>query len=280
MLFVRSRLLAATGGTLPAGERAAPGTVGFLGEESDLTPLNAGDPLGDLATDAEWVGSELRVNTPNFTLSGYKLTTTVFATGAVGANFTVENCVIDDQGNHIFGVYATAGSVTVRDTTIRGLAEGDGSAGITAASNLVFAYRCDVSGFEDAVACTSPSEVDQCYCHDLDDGGVDPHNDVIQHFPGGPGGLRVTNCYLTCSEAAGKNACLTFDDDPDCVADNNFMQGGGFFFRIENATGVIFTNNDFGPLTGGEFGLVARTGGSVATWTNNRDSSGDLVPAP
>jgi hypothetical protein len=43
----------------------------------------------------------------------------------------------------------------------------------------------------------------------------------------------------------------------------------------------VVTNNNFGPLNGAEFGLVSvEQPASIATWTNNRDSGGSLIPQP
>lgn len=281
------------GGQLPAGQRAGPGTVGYLGDESDLTLITNGASLTgtSLEGNASWDGDVLRITANNFTVTGFKIMAGMYTTTT--GTLTVENCVIDRNGTSAFyGVYqaSVTGPVVVRDTTIRDSApNGNGAQCINADSGHVSVYRCDLSGFEDCVGAGGDMIISQVYGHGLDGTGTDPHNDVIQHFPSGSNGGIVEHSYLICSEhgnesvpATGQSACLTFKTDDNMTCNNTFMQWGAFCFRLENAaTGVVFTNNDFGPLTGGTFGEVTTDGASVTTtWTNNRDSNGDIVPDP
>lgn len=260
--------------------------MGFLGSEASLTLLNPGDPLGALGSHAEWDGNALKITATNYTLSGYKLTCLVYGQAGTG-NLTVQNCVLHISFSAIWGAFSfdASGRVTLRDTTVRvNSVDGDRSVGVTSTSNLVDCYRSDISGFEDGIGLGSGT-IDQCWVHGLDGAGTDPHNDVIQHYPDlGP--ITVTNSYLRCSAfgnetqpAAGQTAALTFDTSTGSVGRNNFLEHGAYAFAIEGATNVTFEGNDFGA--GFAFDEVTASGGySIASWSNNRDSGGNLIPQP
>jgi hypothetical protein len=247
-----------------------------------LTTLHAGDPMpAELSGIGSWDGPDLRVAASNFTLQNYYLPDA--GVYSPNTNFTVQNCVIHTPASPVvsYGVACFGGNTTVRDCTIVG---GGGGSIAIGGDFLTFAYRCDCSGFEDGIGTQGASTVDQCYVHDLDyslnpDLSV-PHNDAIQRYQGaGTGGLYSNN-YLVVDNINGENACLTLHDG-GCTANNNYMIGGGFFLRIETGTGHVVTNNNFGPLRGNEIGLVsAESGTGVTTWSNNRDSNGNLISAP
>lgn len=280
-----------TGGTqLAAGVRAGPGTVGYLGSESNLTALSPGQSLAStsLAGNASWDGNVLRITASGFTMSGFKLNSGLYTTTA--GTLTVENCIIDRSGlaDSIYGIYAVNGPVTVRDTTVRDTSpNSNGACSIKSDASQVQIYRCDLSGFEDGWQCTSAgSIIDQVYVHHLDDQGVDPHNDCGQDFAGGTGTTTLTNSYLSCSglsgePAAGQSSCWTLRG-PGAVCRNNYMEHGAYFLRLEDGTNYVVEDNDFGPVIPPQFGEVTNDADSmtIASWSNNRDSDNNLIPAP
>lgn len=277
--------------TVPEGLRIAPGTVGFVGDRSGLIELFPGDPLTgtDLDGNASWDGNILRVTASDFTVDGFWLHSGLYTTVASGV--TVQNCVIDRSGqaDSIYGIYSVNGPVTVIDTTVLDSAPtGQGAAAVKSDVDTVITERCDLSGFEDGWQCTSAdSIIRQTWVHNLDDLGVDPHNDCGQDFTGGaPGaGTTVEFSYLQCTgisggRALGESSCWTMRG-ADSIVHDTFMEGGAFFLRLEDGTDYVVTKVDFGPLLGGEFGEATLDGTcTVATWTDVFDSNGDPVPDP
>jgi hypothetical protein len=275
---------------IPEGLRAVPGTIGFTGDRDDLIELFPGDPFTgtDLDGNASWDGNTLRITADAFTFDGFWLHCGMYTTTT--GTLTVQNSVIDRSGHadSIYGVYNPNGPVTVRDTTVLDSnPTGAGAVCIKSDEDTVIIDRCDLSGFEDGWQCTAAdSRLTQTWVHNLDDLGVDPHNDCGQDFPAAPGtGTTVEYCYLQCTglsggRAIGESSCWTMRGT-DSVVHDTYMEGGAFFLRLEDGTDYVVTKLDFGEVIGGEFGEVTVDGTcTVATWTDVFDFNGDPVPDP
>jgi hypothetical protein len=285
------------GGPLPAGQRVAAGTVGYLGDLSDLTTLNPGDtPPGGWS--ASWDGNSLVVDADDVTISGYRITGEVVFTGG---NPTVTGCRIEPRAGAIYGVTvngAGLGTLTVSDTTVVGNpTSGTQNNGISSDSGL-HAARCAVSRTGDGIHIVpqpdvADSTISQCWVHDLAFIDEEQHLDGIQVFPPPVGGgqVRIEHTRIEAAFSAlgtPMNASITIgsptnNSDPlTTPAVVNCYLGGGLGhlrvnFRCQNAT---VTDNDFGPLDPEEFELVSWEGSTIAAWSNNRDDNGDLVPQP
>jgi hypothetical protein len=277
-------------GPLAPGVRASPGTVGYLGNESDLIELSPGDSLAgtSLAGNASWDGNTLRITASGFTMAGYLLNCGLYTT-TLGL-LTVDGCVIDRSGlaDSVYGIYGVSCPVTVRDTTIRDSAPtGAGAACVKSDASQVQLYRCDLSGFEDGFQVTgADSIVDQVAVHRLDDLGVDPHNDCGQDFKNdGTGKTTVTNSYLECSglgggPALGQSAAWTVYG-VGSICRNSYFADGAFFLRFGTGSATVVEDNNFGPVGPGQFGEVTLDGVTTfASWARNRNSSGVLIPQP
>jgi hypothetical protein len=156
-----------------------------------------------------------------------------------------------------------------------------------------------VSGTGDGIHIVSQSSaadaiISQCYVHDLAFVDESQHCDGIQVFNNGsgPGFFTVEHNYVARTVSTigtPLNAALTCgtptsDSTPLATPTitNNYFQSGLYHlrinFRLQNAT---VTNNDLGPLYADEFGILSvEEPASIATWSNNRDSTGTLIPQP
>ncbi len=281
---------------LAAGVRASKRRVGYLGSEAALTVLNDGDPLPG-GWNASWQSGALVINASNVTLDHYRINgCLVFQ----GGNPTVTNCKIYSNSGSLFGVALNGGGgvLTITDTTVvgdpsSGSPQGNG---ITSDSGLV-ARRCDVSNTGDGIHMVAqPNQADaiisQCYVHNLAFIDEQQHCDGIQIFNNSVsnGYFTVEHCYVPQSLSSigtPMNSAMTSgtpSGDPSMfstpIVNNNYFGGGVYHlrlnFRLHNAT---VTNNDLGPLIGGEFGTVSADS-PMATWSNNRDSNGGQIANP
>lgn len=285
----------ATSGTPePAGNRAAPNTVGYLGQLADLVTI---------AQDADLTGTPFFGNSDWFTgvlvcgadtdltITGYHFDDVALFFSGDG-NHTIEDCLIEAPNGQAYGLGSalTAAHVIVRDTTVR--YAGQGSA-IGMTQHALF-ERCDISGgengavFYSAVAAdfASAPRYSQCWIHDplFDDLG--DHSDMIEvhQDPSLATKLVIEHCYITGGRGPGGvpiSAGITMGQTGSAglltaKIDNNYIGDGTYHLRVEgNTTGVVVTNNNFGTVQSGEVGFAAVTSGpSIASWTNNRDGSG------
>ncbi|MEV0994658.1 hypothetical protein [Nonomuraea sp. NPDC050202] len=279
--------------SLAEGQRAAPGTVGFLGDEAALTVYNVGDPL---PSGAVWDTGTFRVNASNFVLERFRINAEVVC---YGANATFRQGVIQCGPGTTFGITvngAGLGTLTVEDVTVRRVpaaTAGDVQTNGISSDSFLVARRCDVSGTGDGihVVAGGGSLISQCCIHDL--AFVDPeqHLDPVQVFSGAGGAITVEHCWIgpafsaggtppnssiTCGFATNSGPLIT----PTIV--NNYLASGLYHLRIGyRVSGAVVTGNDLGELSPGEFGLVSVTEpGSVATWFGNRDGGGSTIPQP
>lgn len=289
------------GGQLAAGVRAGPGTVGYLGDTGDLTVLNSGDALPG-GWSANWDSGSLVVGASNVTIDHYRINATVTFTGS---NPTMTNCIVNAIiPSNIFGVTLNGtgkGTFTITDTTVIGSSAPPSTTlvnGISSDSSLI-ARRCDVSGTGDGIHFvanpTVTSLVSQCYVHDQAFIDESQHCDGIQIFnhETTAGLATVEHCYIaktvstigTPMNSALTSGTPTADASPlaTITCNNNYFASGLFHLRVNfRVQNTVVTNNDWGPLDAvNEFGLISiEVPSAVATWTNNRDSTGTLIPQP
>lgn len=301
-------------GPLAPGVRASPGTVGYLGDGSDLTVLNYGDSFVGTSLEgvATWSdGVVLRINASDFTMEDYHLTDSMVL-HASGANLTIRNCVIDAPQGGFYAISqngAGQGNMTVEDTTIT-CAAGPGTARYSAAilcqAGTFVGRRLDVSGSGDGIHfCGIPGTdfddpavpiLSQSYIHDLSFLDSSQHLDSIQIYNTTASNTTtdtlaiVEHNYVPADDIGplgeGANAAVTMgkpsgdNTGPFMAAkiDNNYFGGGAYHLRIGyRMQNTVVTNNNLGSVNEatGEFGLVSvDLSGSVTTWSNNRDGSG------
>jgi hypothetical protein len=282
----------ATAGPLATGLRAhRDGPVGFLGDPATLTVLNPG---GSTPAGTAWDTNALIISGSNVTLDGYLINGTVFATGS---NPTLRNCKVIAPAGQIF-VATLSGSgkgvFTAEDCTLIGTTSGSSYQvnGLSSDSALA-ARRCDVSGSGDGIHINTETGglISQCYVHDLAAVDASQHLDGIQSFNSAAGSITVEHNWVEMprdTSLVGVSSCMTCGTEvlTDPIAtltiNNNFLSHGGFTLRLNHRlTGCVVTNNDFGPLNPEDFGnTTVDDPSSVTTWSNNRDSSGNLIPPP
>lgn len=282
---------------LASGVRASKRRVGYLGSEAALTVLNDGDPLPP-SWSAIWDTGALVVNGNNVTIDHYLINASVVFQGN---NPTMTNCRVYSSPGDFFGVTINGsghGVLTITDTSVIG-DPSSGTAqvnGISSDSGLV-ARRCDVSRTGDGIHMVSqPSQADavisQCYVHDLAFVNESQHCDGIQIFnnTGSSGYFTVEHSYVertlstigTPLNSAMTCGTPTNDTTPLAtpIINNNHFESGLYHlrlnYRLHNAT---ITNNSFGPLYTGEFGIVDVLM-PMATWSGNTDSTGGSISNP
>lgn len=249
-----------------------PGTVGYLGDEGDLTVENQG-----------------AVNTV-----GAGTYEDIYFAGGVycggGGTYVFRNCVIEGKAaSWLIFAYDTPGSnILLEDCTLR-WKPGDAldSGGQAAVQNLqasapVTVRRCDISGKADGMQGAGNWLVEDTYIHDLVWAGVIPnntHNDGIQWFGGQPGTLTVRGCYFDVgAQFPYSNSALFFQGSEiaEVLIEDNYINGGGYSLYIQDGDFRVI-NNRFGPEhLFGEFTLEG-TGHTILEWHDNRDASGNLI---
>lgn len=290
-----------SGGQLAAGVRASPGAVGYLGSTGALTVLNVGNTLPG-GWSAVWDTGALVIGASNVTVDHYQINATVVFTGS---NPTMTNCKVFVNQGDFFGVTLSGsgkGYLTVSDTTVVGAPNTSTLTyqvnGISSDSGLI-ATRCDVSQTGDGIhivaSSGTASKISQCYIHDQSFIDEDQHCDGIQMFNHETvdGAFIVEHTYVaqTLSTAGTPlNAALTCgkppgDNNPPAASgtiNNNFFEAGLYHLRINfQLHDLVVTNNNLGPVHSGEFAdLAVEVPSAITTWSNNRNSSGSLIPAP
>lgn len=283
---------------LAAGMRATAGRVGYLGSPADLTVININDPVPG-GWSATWISGTLVVAGNNITVDHYRINASLVFTGA---NPTVTNCKIYPNADDTFAVALSGGSgvLTITDTTVVGNGTGTNPQvhGIGSDAGLV-ARRCDISQTGDGihiVAQANPADaiISQCYIHDqafIDEGqhcdGIQVFNNLssegfftIEHT----GIRRTTSTLGTPMNAAFTSGPATSNADylATPIINNCFFESGLYHMRVNfRLRDAAITNNDFGPIHSGEFGLlVIEEPIIIDSWSNNRDSSGNQIANP
>lgn len=302
---------------IPAGIRAMPGTVGYLGDPDALFRLNPGDSfVGTVfeGTSTNWVAGfdVLEVRGSGLVIDGYEINATVVH--ASGVDLTIRNSIIRaPQGESVVvtNTGPTNGLMLIEDTTIIGT-PGPGTTVIprgAATDGKLIMRRCDVSGVTDAVhvcgyqgsSFADGSLISQCYFHDLSfTDAVNQHADVVQCYvthsgystAGGQTWLTIEHCDfdLTVGPAgvaysAGFTMGQAADPGAPTMAvkvDNNRIAYGAYHLRMsDNLNNCVVTNNELGfrHVIHDEFGLSDIFPNTVATltWTNNKDGNGNVV---
>lgn len=298
--------------TEPDFERAAPGTVGFLGDEGDLVEILVGGSLTGtpLAGLGGWDGDTFVATGNDVVIDGVKLHCQGLVHGS-GTNMTVQDSVILCTPGGLFGVGQSndlQGTLTITDcTVVCDTGPGTATYGVSiAGEGILIALRNDVSGSGDGIhanaqpgSFAASSRIEKNYIHDLSYLDEDQHLDAMQVFNADesntslPTYITIKGNYVDGQEAGPSgeaiNSSLTMGRSPDgadeppavsAVIDNNYFGGGAFHLRIGYQTAdVVVTNNNFGSLRhspdpADEFDYADAEGGDIATWTNNRTGSG------
>lgn len=286
---------------LEAGVRAGLGTVGYLGSMGALRTLTPDDtpPTGTV-----WDTGALIVGQAGVVLDRLHIMGAVFVDGHDGC--VISNCVVEAPVGGAFAVHLNgidAGVLTVTDTTVIGHPDlstlAVQTAGISSDAGLI-ARRCDVSGTGDGVhfaASNGNTLISQCCIHDLSFVGEDQHCDGMQAFAGQNTGdsFTVEHCYVApilSTIGTPANSAATCGQPPSgnvpeiplstAIFTNNYLGNGVYHLRVGyRMTDCVITGNDFGPLAGNEVGLFdTPVSSQIATWSNNHDSNGVLIPQP
>lgn len=294
--------LPAAAPALGSGQRAAPGTVGYLGGLAELTRIQQSDDLtGTPFEGADWFPGVLVVGSnSNLDIEGYWFDgVALFFTGS--GNHEIRHCVIDAPDGQAYGLGASAhdtATILIEDTTIT--FAGNGTA--VGFSRFMTMTRCDVSGGENSVAFYSfpaatfadAPTLSQCYFHDQLFNSLEQHVDAIEVHQDATDATKlvIEGCYITGSRGPGNvpiSAGITMGEGSGSTSgiltpkiDNCYIGDGTYHLRIEFRTAnCVVTDNNFGALSAGEFGFHAVSSApSIATWTGNVDGNGDPVAGP
>lgn len=279
-------------GSLAEGARAEPGTVGYLGDEADLTVLSEGGPTPE---GASWVGGTLVVDANDLTLDGVYVQGSIDYYGA--GTLTVRDSVVEANGALPAVVWGRSadGHLDLRDSTVRWPADvdpqqaGEWGAGAVNGDSRMTVVRCDISGTPDGVQQgNGHSTFEQNVIHDLRRVGEYPdntHNDGIQLYGGPEVVVRGNFIDMDGFDGVHQNASLFLAGGPGYTApiiEDNYFGGGGYMLRIgSGTTDAVVRDNQFGPLDAA-FGLVlVDPGVTFAEWTGNLwDDGSDFQEPP
>jgi hypothetical protein len=219
--------------------RAAPGSVGFLGDPATLRTIDG----------------PLVVHDTNYTLDGVYLRGGIDFYGA--GTLTVRNSIIEfgHGGQTTIWGRAAGSTIDVRDSTLRwrpgatpSYDNGHGAIQIVGASLTVIAVGNDISGTGDGIQIAGPNNlIERNWIHGLARSGTYPNNnhvDGVQMY-GGTATIRG-NYFDVGATQPHTNSCLFFQGSAIdlVVADNNHLSGGGYCYYAENGRHRV-TNNDF-----------------------------------
>lgn len=280
---------ALAGGQLGAGLRASPTNVGYLGNLGDLTTLNPG---GSAPSGSSWDVNTLIIASSG-TFDHYLINGGVVVTGS--NNPTVTNCRIIPPAGEIYCIaHNGTGTLTISDCTMIGNSGGaNPQVNAIASDGFLVARRCHVTNSGDGIHWVSNGAlISQCYVGPLRFTDEAQHCDGMQVFQDSVDGtFTLEHCYVAqtlSTIGTPMNSALTYGP-PSATGplitptiNNNYFAAGLYHLRNGFQTrNAVVTNNDFGPLGAGEFGLVDNsTGNTYATWSNNRDSGGNPISSP
>ena len=303
MRMVRPRSVPAGDGLLPAGVRASPGTVGYLGADAALTVYTSAGaaPPGCVWNFQQPPGpAYLTTTTNDVWIDHAKIFGELLL---LHQNLTVTNSkVITDSGAlySIHGDIGSTGTMIVRDNTIQRLnaAAGDVNSAVTSIGPSLQLVRCEILGTGDALQPNimggNTILISQCYVHDLAKVDAEQHLDPVQPFQGetsaATSAVTIEHNWLDAigsgstaivtpnsAVTLGQNSSNGFEKYNPVLINNNYLAGGVLHLRIYQNTGnVRVTNNRFGPIVDVGTHVVENPGG-VIEWTGNTDSNGNPV---
>lgn len=276
---------------LQAGVRASSDNVGYLGPISALTEYTPG---GAAPSGWAWDIDALVSSGVGSTLNLAYINGGQVVDDDGGA--TVTNCLIRCSSTATYGVTLNGtnkGRLTVEDTTVIGNLTGASYQvnGISSDDKLT-ARRCHVTQTGDGIHLVGDdSIVSQCYVGPLRYTDEEQHLDGMQVFQSEiNGSYTIEHCYVAFTASAigsPMNAALTqgppTSGGPTLTPtlNNNYFEGGNYHLRLNfMIRDAVVTNNDIGPLHSGETGLISVEDVTYANWSNNRDSSGNLISQP
>ncbi len=256
----------------PSGSFVLPGTVGYQGDEGDLTVVT------DTAVITRGPG----------TYDGVYFDRGLYLSGA--GTYIFRNCIFEGTAaSWLILAYDAnltgASTILIEDCTLRWKA-GDAMdpGGQAAVQNLgvslpITIRRCDISGKADGMQLAGNVVVEDTVVHDLVFAGTFPdntHNDGLQFYAGT---LDLVRCYFDVGALFPySNSCVFFQGATIGAvrAESNYFNGGGFSYYAQNGQ-HRFINNTFGPdHLYGEF-LFEGSGPTIVEWHGNVDSEGNPI---
>ena len=244
-------------------------------------------------------GTSLTTNNGNLDTTSVGQTIDAFdvVNGAIvvnHANVTIRRCRI--SSNSFTGIFVSAGvlgTLTIEDTEIG--CQNNGGSGIhfdTGADPDVTMRRLNIHSTENGVNANTGLDMRDCWVHDLDPAGADPHTDGLQC----PANVdNVTLIHNNFELAAGGliNSCIQMNtstvDQTDWLVSGNRLiltatagpSQGAFTVRLPTgdatANNIRFVNN---RMTAGVFGYVTPSPPTshITEWSAVDDITGNPVP--
>jgi len=292
-------------GTFNAGTTpyVLPGTVGYLGSLSALTPYapagSAFPGAGNAPPGWTWTAAGLRNDTSPETLDHVRVYGGIYTAGNV---ITVTSSIIQaGTGGEIapvqhHGAVATAGGkITVLDSTLGWLPgtmppAGDDVPVIFDVNGPLYdVERCDCSGTPQGIDPPgsnmpgTPSLVLHNWIHGMVQNNTVTPNHMDGIFSQGGSDLLIQGNYVDAPVAGAVTAAIFFQDrtttDSDVSVIGNYLSGGAFTFRNETVTGIVVTGNTFSGQS--QFGDAANIApGTIGTWSGNVHPDGSAVLSP
>ena len=243
----------------------------FEGGNSKTWPndINTGVPAGEVLTSV----SAIRSTEPG------QIIENCFVHGGIivtSDNVIIRKCKIVQDANTWYVVLVERGNnVTIEDCEVYatvGFSRG-ANKGI-AGGHLI--QRCNIHDVEQGINFDQGSMVRDNYIHNLNNpANSGPHFDGIATFGNNS---NATILHNTVHNQNNQTDCIIIQNLSGPVSeisiDSNRLLHGGYTIYCEdksgakNIKGISFTNNRLGK---GFFGYVAKTGNTIATWTNNVD---------
>jgi hypothetical protein len=256
-----------------------PGSVGFLGDENDLTVMGT--------------GAETIIQIGPGTYDGIFFDGGVYCTGA--GHYRFQQCVAQGKNaSWLTMAYeanvGAAGSFTVQDSTLRwkvgddpSLAQfGNGSITNLGVALALTVQRCDISGMPIGIQAAGNVVIEECWMHDLPFWGTVPtsntHGEALAFYHGR---LWLRGNYLDMHATSGyATACCFFQpvgggQIDEVVAEHNYFNGGAFTYYAEAGQHIVRFNR-FGDDR--LFGTHAFTQTATVTeWRGNVLANDDIL---
>jgi hypothetical protein len=278
---VISRRALLTGGLAGFGSAALSGC--FVTQESAKRPQSPPSPTPSGYPDASNTGvpagTSLTLHNSGFTTSsnGQVIDSLDIRGGLFinHLNVTVTKCRISEWG--IFGAWcdvdgiSSTQSVTMSDCTV----DGGVNPGTGVTNSNFTLLRCDVKGSENSFDVHHNVTIQDCFIHDLYNGGADPHADGIQINDGGYN-INISHNTILSQGADGSGTTSAIispqasSSPHDWVINDNVLAGGSYtLYGPQNgaATNITISNNKFWTLW-----FTGKSGGN-GSWTDADDEA-------
>lgn len=190
------------------------------------------------------------------------------------SNVVVTNTLIINSNNDwLWGVQCEgeSTSVTLTDCTI----DGQVNVGTCIEDRNYTLIRCDIKGAENGLDANHDVTMQDCFIHDLFNGGADPHADGVQINNGGFNMTFTHNTILSKgADGSDTTSCIispqASTNPHDWLIEDNVFAGGAFsLYGPQNGTGtnVVIRNNKFWEL------YFTGKSGAFGSWTDASDET-------